>query len=364
TGFRWSTQLDPVWNLYVLAMVIALGPEIEAARLPINDQIVFSYRFTPDGATGQLFRSDVGWREFQTRSLTLCDNFEFVLVCDISEFYSRIYHHRLENALKQATRSHLPHRLMRFLQNFSNNNSYGLPVGGPAARVLAELVLTRTDRLFVANGVTFCRFADDYHIFANSVGEAYAKLILISEKLLSNEGLSLQKAKTRILTAAEFRAGSDLAQPPTDDDSDLLRREARSFITFSLRFDPYSPNAVEEYERLKEEVSKFDIVGLLGRELKKTRVHPALTKKLLAAIRYLSPTAQNELVKSLLDNLDSLAPLLPNVMTVIRSVFGTLVADVDNTSMISELFFARERSGFWHELLPMEEKFVRELNTL
>ena len=32
--------------------------------------------------------------------------------------------------------------------------------------------------------------------------------------------------------------------------------------------------------------------------------------------------------------------------------------------MISELVFARERSGFWHELLPMEEKFVRELNTL
>jgi hypothetical protein len=30
--------------------------------------------------------------------------------------------------------------------------------------------------------------------------------------------------------------------------------------------------------------------------------------------------------------------------------------------MISELFFARERGGFWHELLPMEEKFVRELN--
>ncbi len=32
--------------------------------------------------------------------------------------------------------------------------------------------------------------------------------------------------------------------------------------------------------------------------------------------------------------------------------------------MISELFFARERAGFWHELLPMEEKFVREVNTL
>src|SRR5207302_5936539 len=140
TGFRWSTQLDPIWNLYVLAAVIALGRDIEAARLPVDRQIVFSYRFDPDSATGQLFRSDISWREFQTRSLTLCEQFPFVLICDISEFYSRIYHHRLENALQQATRSDLPHRLITFLQNFSNNNSYGLPVGGPAARLLAELV--------------------------------------------------------------------------------------------------------------------------------------------------------------------------------------------------------------------------------
>jgi len=331
TGFRWSTQMDPIWNLYVLAMVIALGEDIEKARLPVDDQIVFSYRFGPDGETGQIFRADVGWREFQKRSLELCDSFPFVLICDISEFYSRIYHHRLENALPQATRQDLPSRLMTFLQNFSNNNSYGLPVGGPAARLLAELVLNRTDRLFVTNGVTFCRFADDYHVFARDVGDAYAKLILVSEKLLSNEGLSLQKAKTRIITAAEFRAGSDVAQAPADDETDLLRKEARSFITFSLRFDPYSPNAVEEYERLKHEVSQFDIVGLLGRELKKTRVHTALTKKLLAAIKYLSESAQNEIVLSLLDNLDALAPLLPNVMTVIRSLFPELRADTQTT---------------------------------
>src|SRR5438132_7756694 len=31
--------------------------------------------------------------------------------------------------------------------------------------------------------------------------------------------------------------------------------------------------------------------------------------------------------------------------------------------MISELFFAREYNAFWHDLLPMEEKFVREINT-
>jgi hypothetical protein len=42
-------------------MVISLGPEIEAARLPIDDQIVFSYRFSSDPATSQIFRPDFGW---------------------------------------------------------------------------------------------------------------------------------------------------------------------------------------------------------------------------------------------------------------------------------------------------------------
>jgi len=59
TGFRWSTQLDPIWNLYVLAAVIALGRDIEAARLPVDRQIVFSYRFDPDSTTGQIFGSRI-----------------------------------------------------------------------------------------------------------------------------------------------------------------------------------------------------------------------------------------------------------------------------------------------------------------
>src|SRR5688572_33062966 len=31
TGFRWATQIDALWNAYYLALVIEMGPNIEAA---------------------------------------------------------------------------------------------------------------------------------------------------------------------------------------------------------------------------------------------------------------------------------------------------------------------------------------------
>jgi hypothetical protein len=45
TGFRWATQIDPLWNIYFLALVIRLGGRIESARLAMDTNTVFSYRF-------------------------------------------------------------------------------------------------------------------------------------------------------------------------------------------------------------------------------------------------------------------------------------------------------------------------------
>jgi len=40
TGFRWATQIDPLWNAYFLALVVKLGPAIEAARLRTKQLLV------------------------------------------------------------------------------------------------------------------------------------------------------------------------------------------------------------------------------------------------------------------------------------------------------------------------------------
>ena len=98
-------------------------------------------------------------------SIQAAKSHKYVVLCDISDCYHRIAHHRLENALEQLPK-HAPQSkyLENILTHFSSTNSYGVPVGGPAARMLVELVLNLTDQILKSHGIKFCRYADDYHI--------------------------------------------------------------------------------------------------------------------------------------------------------------------------------------------------------
>lgn len=316
TGFRWANQIDSIWNIYFLSLVLSLGDEIEKTRIPKNKGNVFSYRFKVNNKTSSFFDTNIGWKEFQEKSLEFAKDYDFILLCDISDFYSRIYHHRLENSLdKLVDNNDATKRIMKMLQYFSNNNSYGLPIGGPAARILAELLLNRTDRLFKSSGIKFCRFVDDYHIFTNSKEEAYQNLVSISEKLLSNEGLSLQKAKTRIMTCKEFVDSTEFFIE-YDDSS-----RKKDFLRLTLKYDPYSLTADQDYKELKDQINKFDISSMLVNELSKSRVHSSLTKKLIKAIKYIGERERETAILSLLDNIDILAPLFSIVSIAIKELF-------------------------------------------
>ena len=332
TGFRWATQLDPIWNLYFLGCVLSIAEEIENARLPIENNNLYSYRFRPDHGSGSLFNRDIGWVQFIERSTELAIHDSYVVVTDISEFYPRLGHHRLEAALQQLTLGNdIPSRIKKFLTQFSGKRSFGLPIGGPAARLLSELVLNQIDHLLDGQGIEFVRFADDYHIFSNSHEDAYAALIFLSEKLFENQGLSLQKSKTRILPAAEFLSTSPLRATPgqesehgDDSDIDAAQQRAQQFMRFSIRFDPYSPTAEEDYETLKGEITKFDIVGMLGSELAKSRIHTALSRRVLRAIRFLDGQARDDAVISVVNNHNLLFPIFSTVAMVINDIFNEL----------------------------------------
>lgn len=339
TGFRWATQIDPLWNAYYLSLVIEIGEAIEAARIPVLEETVFSYRFIKPTTDGGIFDPDVNWRSFMKKSQDLASHknnkaetvFPFVLVCDISDFYSRIYHHRVENALKWLnTKTDTVKRIVSLLQVFSGTVSYGLPVGGPASRILAELSLNSVDKLLRGEGIKFCRFVDDYRIFCTSKEEAYQRLIFLSEKLF-NEGLSLQKNKTRILTAKEFLDETKLLLKADQVDEDNLSDEDR-LLRLSIRFDPYSDSRVDDYENLKEQVAQVDVAGIIGRELEKTRIDSAVTRQAISAIRVLQPENQKEIIQSLLqvDNLHTLAPIFPRLMTVLRGLYLELDEETQN----------------------------------
>jgi hypothetical protein len=324
TSFRWATQIDPIWNLYFLSLTIAIAEAIEAKRLPIDHESVYSYRFSPDQTSGHLFR-DLTWRDYKRSALRKAGNFPYVLVADVAEFYPRVSHHRLENELiRLELAGSEPQRIKTLMSKFSQTRSYGLPVGGPASRVLAELALNPVDLFLDRKKITFCRYVDDFHIFANSKQEAHNHLSFLAQ-ILFNEGLTLQKTKTRILTTDELRDASAHLDRAGAEDIAALPPEAK-LMRLSLRYDPYSPTAEEDYESLKEAVSSIDIVGILVREIAKTNIDTQVTKQAIGAIRALDPEHRSAATKALLQpgNLETLAPVFSNVMRLFRSLYGEL----------------------------------------
>jgi hypothetical protein len=325
TGFRLASQLDPFWNAFLLGVTLSIARDIERSRIVPEKQAVFSYRVADCFDKGSVFRADIGWKDFNSQSISLAEQKSYVVICDISDCYQRIPHHRLENALRQIDGGGMiPNYIMKILDHFSNGRSYSLPVGGPASRILAECHLNLTDQLLKSNQIAFARYADDYHIFVDSLDKAYECLLFLSEKLIRNEGLSLQKSKTRVMSSAEFIAARKLMFSSDDEE---INSDIRHLFSLNLRYDPYSATAEEDYENLKEELDQIDIIGILNRELAKTRVHGAVAKRVVQTIRHLDSDARQRAVLTLADNLDILYPIFPVVAVAIKNCFSDLDKD-------------------------------------
>jgi len=360
SGFRAATQLDPIWNAYLLALVIELGPDIEAARVRPDRNTIFSYRYSPDAATSQLFSRDLGWHAYQKEALARTAAASFIVATDISDFYPRIYHHRLENALQRVTANQdAVGRIMRLLNASSEGTSYGLPVGGNASRILAELLLNAVDHLLLTHKVEFVRFVDDYCMFAGSRQDLQKALVALSEYLL-HEGLSLARAKTRLMTQAEFVRGSPVAEETVAESAD--ESEARKFLKLRLTYDPYSSTADDDYDKLSTELKHFDIAGMLAREFRKSRVDEVLVRSLVKSIRFLAEHVREQTVRSLLDNFELLYPVFPTVMILLRTILPEL-RDTTRTYLFAK-FRELVRDDSHIVLVPTNLAFVVRLLAL
>lgn len=130
TGFRWAAQLDPFWNAFLLGLVLAISERIETSRLPVSSNSIFSYRVDLQPGSNRLFNDEVGFREFLRRSRELAQEYEYVVISDISDCYSRIPHHQIKNAFQQiGIAPDISFRILKVLQHFSNEKSFGVPIG-------------------------------------------------------------------------------------------------------------------------------------------------------------------------------------------------------------------------------------------
>ncbi|PLR48274.1 RNA-dependent DNA polymerase [Chimaeribacter arupi] len=325
-GYRWATQIDPFWNAFFLGLVIRLSSDIEKLRSPNTN--VYSYRFKPDVIEGSLFDKDISWRKYQQDSINECDkeNIKYILTCDIADFYPRIYHHRLENALDRIDLSkNNSSKIKKLLQTFSETKSYGVPVGCPASRILAELALDSVDKLLTMNKINYKRYVDDFIIFCNSKEDAHKALTLISRKLMENEGLTLQKHKTNIVTKEEFLSVTKAKLHGNDEDEDSPMK-AR-FMSLPIRFDPYSANAIEEYEEIKDALKDFDLLTMLSSELQKSKINQSFSKHLIKAFSATSNETINSAFKIMFNNLHELYPIFTTIIQVANSNWQKLKSD-------------------------------------
>lgn len=315
-GYRWATQIDPYWNVYFLGLVLFISDKIENSR--VNENIVYSYRYSPNFNEGTLFKKDINWRKFQSDCLDLANedsSINYIVTCDIADFYTRIYHHRLENALDRLDhKKDISSKIKKLLQNFSGTNSYGLPVGGPAARILAELALDSLDHSLIINSIKYKRYVDDFIIFCSTKEEAHSVLTLISRKLMENEGLTLQKHKTNILSKDEFTSltQSKLFGINEDGDSPMKAK----FMSLPIRFDPYSQNAEEQYEEIKNSLKNFDLLEMLSSELQKSKINQTFSKQLIRAFNVVESTVLSNAFKIIFNNISELYPIFNTIIQI------------------------------------------------
>jgi len=97
-SFRVATQLDPIDTLVLTALIFEYGSNLEDMRMSVEENVVFSYRFSPD--SGLLYDAETDWyRRFWSKSLEKARDSNYVVMTDVTDYYNQIYHHVVENQL-------------------------------------------------------------------------------------------------------------------------------------------------------------------------------------------------------------------------------------------------------------------------
>lgn len=325
-GFRIVTKIHPFWNVYLNGLAIAIAERVESIR---SDKAL-SYRISTD--EDRFFDASKSWRFYKQSSIDplLADDEKVIVQTDISSFYERIYHHRLEHILGEYVGGpgRVPLQIDRMLARMSAGRSFGLPVGGQCSRVLAEVMMIPIDETLSQEGINWLRYVDDFTLTCNSHQEAYQALSILSHAL-ADYGLSLNRTKTTILKSRHYveYVRAQLGEGAED---------TAGLHELDLHFDPYSDNAVTEYKNLQETVAGIDFEFLLSLEKEKSQPDSFVVTQISRALQYQKPETAANLCQTLLDakNLDAFRASWSKIMRGVYAVranveFEVVFDDID-----------------------------------
>src|ERR1043165_5309210 len=196
--YRKAAIITPACAAKFLAIVFQYAHLVEKARVPIEQQVVFSYRFRP-GEEGVFDRS-IGYSQWkdETKRRSASPGVSYIVSCDIAGFYDRVNIHRIQSTLASIN---VPPALVKLTDDlllfWSKKDSYGIPVGNVASRILAEAALIDIDDYLISEGIVFTRYVDDFRLFAPNLLVAQEWMNRLTTRLF-RDGLMLNTGKTEI----------------------------------------------------------------------------------------------------------------------------------------------------------------------
>jgi hypothetical protein len=298
-GFRIVHQLPLLETLLFTAAIIEIGSSLEKIKRPKQEFGPFAYRFDPRGSAS-LFGEGHSYRDWLQWQFDLLSTeaFDAVIYTDIADYYQRIYLHRIENILDSATNKRgINEFITRLIKQIRSRQSHGIPVGGSAARVLAEALLSDTDNALADEGFEFTRYMDDYRIFVREGQSAYEILAFMAEQLATGEGLSLNAHKTRVVSATTVRT---LLAKQLIDVYNEAQRDAIETLTHALYLDePPDPADVDK-------LRSMNLLATLEKEIETEFWDFTKIRTLFLGLRL---TENDDAVQYLTDRLGTFIPL-------------------------------------------------------
>ena len=282
TSFRIAHQLHSTDALLFTAAAIEIAGALDKARLT-PEEGAFSYRYDDDVNSSSLFTDTCTYHDWLIALGELCksaeafSNDQLILETDISDFYGRIYFHRIEHVLDDIEAANAPRKIIEnVIKNSRARQSFGLPVGGAASRIIAEGVLIDVDTMLRREGFKFTRFVDDFRILVDSPAKAHTALCRLAEHLMLTEGLSLNAAKTRIVPAS-------IAKDEIDNSfSEVFTNEERNGLDRYLRA---IYDAEDVAETIADEIDVKTLLEKLEKILKLDKIEYTSVKLILRALR-------------------------------------------------------------------------------
>jgi hypothetical protein len=318
-SFRYITQLDPIEHIAFAALMHSVGAELETFRVARRQRRVFSWRFAPL-PDGTMYDPKIGWVHFNKRCAKLAESkrVTHVVVADVADFFPHLYLHPVERMLARCTITRdEAYCVLKILKGWNARVSYGIPIGPPSARILADATLSDLDEAFLNIGIQYCRYSDDCRIFCRSEAEAKQRLEFLAKQLFELYGLTLQSGKTSIVDVEDYRVRFALSPERLEAESleatfeDLLERAGVEHeYGESIAYDDLP-------EEVRAEIDSLNLAEVVRQQIGQEKYDPVLLSLLL---QRLSQLDQDDVVEDLLARLHHLEPVIDSIVRYLTTL--------------------------------------------